>query len=146
MFGGANEALWIMLGGSTIGGIWGIWSWKIRRKDQKADKAESNAVKDISIAKKAETDKILSDIKTTSARVDKIERGDMITIEGRLTALESLQVGYKEIKDLFESSLESHLLPLIKAEERNTEELLKLKNKMFELELTKEIEAKYKGS
>jgi len=146
MFSIANEAIWIMLGGTTISGIWGVRAWKIRRRDQKEDKAESSAVKTISIAQKAEKDKIVSDIATTSARVDKIEKEDMKAIEGRLSVLETAQIGFEAMQKLLNDSLTTHLTPLTDGIRNNTNEISELQKKVFQMELEAKLEAKYKNN
>ena len=122
MLDGVNEAFWIMLGGTTISGIWGVRAWKIRRKDQKADTAESAAVNTVSIAEKSERDKVISDIKTTSARVDKIEKEDMKVIEGRLSVLDTAMIGFEPMPKLLNDTLSTHLTTLLEAEKQNTTE------------------------
>ena len=141
MLDGVNEAFWIMLGGTTITGIWGVRAWKIRRRDQKEDKAESSAVKTISIAQKAESDKIVSDIATTSARVDKIEKEDMKVIEGRLSVLETAMISFETMQKLLNDTMITHLTPTIEAEKQNTKDVSELQKELFEMKL----EAKYKN-
>ena len=146
MLDGVNEAFWIMLGGTTITGIWGVRAWKIRRKDQKADKAESAAVKTVSIAEKSERDKVISDIKTTSARVDKIEKEDMKVIEGRLSVLETAMISFETMQKLLNDTMITHLTPTIEAEKQNTKDVSELQKKLFEMELESKLEAKYKNN
>ena len=142
MFGGINEAIWVAVGGGAIGGIWSIVSWKIRRRDQNDDSAEKKS----HLSVKVKFEEVHKRISSTNDTVKEIEVEKLKTIEGRLGALEAIQIGYKEMKELLDSTLNTHLTPLIEAEKDNSAELLKLKNKMFEIELTKELEAKYKGS
>ena len=141
MLDGVNEAFWIMLGGTTISGIWGVRAWKIRRKDQKADTAESAAVNTVSIAEKSERDKVISDIKTTNARVDKIEKEDMKVIEGRLSVLETAMISFETMQKLLNDTMITHLTPTIEAEKQNTKDVSELQKELFEMKL----EAKYKN-
>ena len=146
MLDGVNEAFWIMLGGTTISGIWGVRAWKIRRRDQKEDKAESAAVKTVSIAEKSERDKVISDIKTTNARVDKIEKEDMKVIEGRLSVLETAMISFETMQKLLNDTMITHLTPTIEAEKQNTKDVSELQKKLFEMELEAKLEAKYKNN
>ena len=137
-----NEAVWVMLGGTTIAGGWSIWSWKVRRKDQKADKVVSAAVQTVSIAQKSQENKIISDIETTKARVDKIEKEDMKVIEGRLSVLETAMIGFETMQKLLNDTLSTHLTPILEAEKQNTKDVSELQKELFEMKL----EAKYKNN
>ena len=142
MFGGGNEALWIAIGGGGIGGIWSIVSWKIRRRDQNDDSAEKKSKLSIDVR----FNEVHKEISKTNDTVKEIEVEKLKTVDTRLTALEAIQIGYKEMKELLDSTLTTHLTPIIEAEKKNTEDVSDLKQKLFEMELENKLEAKYKNN
>ncbi len=138
MFGGGNEAIWIAVGGGAIGGIWSIVSWKIRRRDQNDDSAEKKSKLSIDVR----FNEVHKEITKTNDTVKEIEVEKLKTVDTRLTALEAIQIGYKEMKELLDATLTTHLTPIIEAEKQNTKDVSELQKKLFEMEL----EAKYKNN
>ena len=130
-----NEAVLVMLGGTTIAGVWSIWSWKVRRKDQKEDKVENET----KVAAKAK----ISDI---HLRLNKIEGDDLKLVEGRLKALEATVMDRKEMQELLNSTLETHLNPIVEIERKNSEELTGLKDRLQRIEIMEQLKSQFQKS
>ena len=130
-----NEAVLVMLGGTTIAGVRSIWSWKVRRKDQKEDKVENET----KVAAKAK----ISDI---HLRLNKIEGDDLKLVEGRLKALEATVMDRKEMQELLNSTLETHLNPIVEIERKNSEELTGLKDRLQRIEIMEQLKAQFQKS
>ena len=130
-----NEAVLVMLGGTTIAGVWSIWSWKVRRKDQKADKVENET----KVAAKAKISEI-------HLRLNKIEGDDLKLVEGRLKALEATVMDRKEMQELLNSTLETHLNPIVEIERKNSEELTGLKDRLQRIEIMEQLKAQFQKS
>ena len=129
------EAVFTVMGGGMIGGIWGVYAWKVRRRDQKEDKAESES----KVAAKAK----FSDV---HLRLNKIESEKLLLVEGRLTSLEATVMSRKEMQELLDSTLTTHLNPIIDIERKNSEELTRLKDRLQRMEIVEELKKQFMKS
>lgn len=109
-------ALFVMTIGGLCGGVYGMWQglvqWQHRRKDQNSDRRKENIERGIQ-----------DQLTILSERINKIGVDKMQGLEGRVSKLEATQIGYREMKELLDDALATHLRPLKESEDENNKRI-----------------------